>query len=73
MQIVMQLMQGPNICAYVASSHQYYEAEARKVFRDITGAAQLYQCRTVHALHTCVCTSPCHKHSLRLGKSTTLL
>ena len=39
-QIVMELMEGPNICAYVAGSHQFYESEARKVFRDITGVLQ---------------------------------
>ena len=36
-QIVMELMQGLNICSFVASSHQYFEDQARIVFRDITG------------------------------------
>ena len=40
-QIVMELMQGRNICAYVASSQQYFEDQARDVFQDITGAGLL--------------------------------
>ena len=65
MQIVMQLMEGPNICAYVAGSHQYFEAEARIVFRDITGAlpvSTLAACPALHAhcfpLPACTCGVP---------------
>ena len=39
-QIVMELMEGRNICSFVASSHQYCEHQARDVFREITGELQ---------------------------------